>query len=107
MTVTAPPEALSEPARRFLAGPHHLRIGAERVPSRNGRTFETVDPATGEAIAEVAYAGPEDVDRAVAAARSAFDEGPWRKAPAAERARLINALAELVEEHADELAELE
>jgi aldehyde dehydrogenase (NAD+) len=107
MTITSPPESLSDPARRFLAGPHQLRIGGQGVPASDGRTFETVDPATGEAIAEVAYAGPEDVDRAVRAARAAFDEGPWRKAPAAERARLLNALADLVEQHADELAELE
>ena len=107
MTVTAPPEALSEPARSFVAGPHELRIGGERVEARDGRTFESIDPATGEAVAEVAYAGPEDVDRAVSAALAAFDEGPWRTAPAAERARMINALADLIEEHTDELAELE
>jgi phenylacetaldehyde dehydrogenase len=81
MTVTAPPEALSEPARRFLAGPHELLIGGERVAARDGRTFETADPATGEAIAAVSYAGAEDVDRAVEAARAAFDDGPWRTAP--------------------------
>jgi acyl-CoA reductase-like NAD-dependent aldehyde dehydrogenase len=107
MTVAAPPEALSEEARSFLAGPHELRIGSERMPASDGRTFETVDPATGEAIAEISYAGPDDVDRAVQAARGAFDDGPWRKAPAAERARLINALADLIEQHAGELAELE
>jgi acyl-CoA reductase-like NAD-dependent aldehyde dehydrogenase len=107
MTVAAPPEALSEEARSFLAGPHELRIGSERVPASDGRTFETVDPATGEAIAEVSYAGPDDVDRAVQAARGAFDDGPWRKARTAERARLINALADLIEQHAGELAELE
>jgi acyl-CoA reductase-like NAD-dependent aldehyde dehydrogenase len=107
MTVTAPPEALSEPARTFLAGPHELRIDGERVPARDGRTFETIDPATGEAVAEVAYASAEDVDRAVAAARAAFDDGPWRTAPASERERLVNALTDLIQEHADELAELE
>jgi aldehyde dehydrogenase (NAD+) len=107
MTVTAPPEALSEPARKFLAGPHDLRIGGERVPARDRRTFETVDPATGEPVAEVAYASAEDVDRAVVAARAAFDEGPWRTAPASERERLMHALTDLIQEHADELAELE
>jgi acyl-CoA reductase-like NAD-dependent aldehyde dehydrogenase len=107
MTVTAPPEALSEPARAFLAGPHELRIGGDRVPARDGRTFETIDPASGEAVAEVAYASAEDVDRGVAAARAAFDDGPWRSAPASERERLLHALTELILEHADELAELE
>ena len=107
MTVTSPPEALSEPARRFLAGPHELLIGSERVPAADGRTFETIDPATGEPIAEVSHAGAEDVDRAARVARAAFDDGPWRKLPAAERARLIQALADLIEEHTEELAELE
>jgi acyl-CoA reductase-like NAD-dependent aldehyde dehydrogenase len=107
MTVTAPPEALSEPARSFLAGPHDLRIGGERVAAGDGRTFESIDPATGEAVAEIAYASAEDVDRAVKAARAAFDDGPWRTAPAPERERRINALADLIEQNADELAELE
>src|SRR5215212_10143225 len=107
MTVIAPPETLSDPARRFLAGPHELLIGGARVPARDGRTFETLDPATGGAIAEVSHAGREDVDQAVRAAREAFDEGPWRKLPAAGRGRLLALLADLVERHADELAELE
>jgi acyl-CoA reductase-like NAD-dependent aldehyde dehydrogenase len=107
MTITAAPEALSDPARRFLAGPHELRIGGKRVAAAEGRTFETVDPSTGEAIAEVAHATGEDVDRAVGAARAAFADGPWRSLPSAERARLITALADLIEKHAGELAELE
>src|SRR5213083_1288926 len=105
MTVTAPPDALSEPARNFLAGPHRFVIGGERVAAADGRAFESIDPATGEPIAEVPFAGPEDVDRAVQAARAAFDA--WAALPAAERARLINVLADLVEANAGELAELE
>ena len=53
MTVTVPPEALSEPAREFLAGPLELLIGGERVVAADGRTFESIDPATGQAIAEL------------------------------------------------------
>jgi acyl-CoA reductase-like NAD-dependent aldehyde dehydrogenase len=106
VTVTAPPESLSEAARTFLAGPLPLLIGGERAAAADGRTFESVDPASGDAIAEVAFGGAEDVDRAVKAARTAF-EGPWAATPAAERARLMNALADLVEAHAGELAELE
>ena len=106
MTVTAPPEALSEPAREFLARPLELLIGGERAAAADGRTFESIDPATGQAIAELAYAGPQDVDRAVRAARAAF-EGAWAALPAPERSRLMNVLADLVEENADELAELE
>src|SRR4051794_36594287 len=108
MTVTAVPEGLSEPARRFVAGPHELLIGGERVAAADGRTFETVDPATGDPVAEVSYAGPADVERAVRAARTAFEvDGPWRTMPAAGRERLINVLADLIEANADELAELE
>jgi aldehyde dehydrogenase (NAD+) len=108
VTVTAPPESLSDDARRFLAGPHDLLIGGERVAARAGGTFESVDPATGEAIANVAQAGAEDVDAAVRAAAQAFEQGSaWRKAPAAERSRLLNRLADLIDEHADELAEIE
>ena len=106
MTTAALPEALSDAAREFAAGPHRLLIGGERVESAEGRTFETVDPSTGQAIAEVAHAGAEDVDRAVQAARGAF-EGKWRKLPAAARTQLMLKLADLVEQNADELAELE
>jgi acyl-CoA reductase-like NAD-dependent aldehyde dehydrogenase len=106
MTVTLP-DSLSEPARRFAGRRHDLLIGAERVAALDGGTFATVDPATGEQITEVAYAGPQDVDRAVLAARSAFDEGPWTRMPAAERSHLMNLLADAIEANAEELAELE
>jgi acyl-CoA reductase-like NAD-dependent aldehyde dehydrogenase len=100
------PEALSEPSRAFAAGPHRLLIGGERVDAADGRTFETIDPSTGQAIASVAHAGAEDVDRAVKAARAAL-EGKWESLLPAKRSRLMHALADLVEQHADELAELE
>jgi len=106
MTVATPPEQLSDAARSFLSnGPLKLLIGEERVDGAS--TFETLDPATGNAIAEVAQAGPEQVDRAVAAARAAFEDGPWASAPAAERGKLIQRLSQLIAENADELAELE
>jgi aldehyde dehydrogenase (NAD+) len=107
MSLTALPEQLSDPVRKFASARHHLLIDGERTPAADGRTFETLDPATGQPIAEVAQAGAEDVDRAVRAARQALDDGPWRTAPAAERGRLLSRLADLVEQHADELAELE
>ena len=106
-TASALPDALSDPARSFAHGPHRLLIGGERVDAADGRTFETVDPATGRRIAEVPHAGAEDVDRAVAAAREAFDDGRWSKIPAAKRTRAMLALADAIEAHADELAELE
>ena len=108
MTTSATlPDALSEPARAFAAGPHRLLIGEERLDAADGRTFETLDPSTGRAIAEVAQAGAEDVDRAVRAAREAFEDGRWSGVSAAERTRAMLAFAEAIEAHADELAELE
>ena len=107
MSVTALPEQLSEPARQFASRRRELLIDGEWVDAADGRTFETIDPATGRPITEVAHAGAEDVDRAVRAARAALDQGPWHDAPAAERGRLLNRLADLVERNADELAELE
>ena len=107
MSISALPDQLSEAARGFASRRHQLLIGGEPADAADGRTFETLDPATGQAITEVALGGAEDVDRAVRAARRAFEEGPWHTAPAAERARLMSRLADLIEAHADELAELE
>ncbi|HEY1356779.1 MAG TPA: aldehyde dehydrogenase family protein [Thermoleophilaceae bacterium] len=106
MTTAALPEALSDAAREFAPGPHRLLIGGERTDAADGGTFETVDPSTGQAIAQIAHAGAEDVDRAVKAARAAF-EGKWSKLPAAARTQLMLKLADLVEQNADELAQLE
>jgi aldehyde dehydrogenase (NAD+) len=104
---TATAAQLSESARAFVdQGPHKLLIGEDWVDSASGETFETIDPATGEVICEVAKAGPEDVDRAVKAARAALD-GAWSELPAAGREALMRKLADLVDENADELAELE
>jgi acyl-CoA reductase-like NAD-dependent aldehyde dehydrogenase len=104
---TATAAQLSDPARSFVdAGPHRLLIGDDWVEAASGETFETLDPATGEVICSVAKAGPEDVDRAVAAARAAL-EGPWGQMPAAGREQLMRKLADLIDEHRPELAELE
>jgi acyl-CoA reductase-like NAD-dependent aldehyde dehydrogenase len=104
---TATAESLSPAAREFIdSGPKRLLIGGEAVEAGDGRTFETIDPATGEAICEVALGGPDDVERATAAARAAL-EGPLRKVSAAKRSGLIYALAELIKANGEELAELE
>jgi acyl-CoA reductase-like NAD-dependent aldehyde dehydrogenase len=104
---TAAHESLSEAARDFIsAAPHGLLIGGEFVQPARGRTFETIDPSTGEVICEVAYAGPEDVDRAVNAASAAL-EGKWRSWPASRREALIHRLADLIEQNGEELAQLE
>ena len=83
--------------------PRGLLIGGSWQPAASGGLAGTLDPATGELIAEVAEAGEEDVHRAVRAARAAF-EGPWNRWTPAERAALIQRFAALVEEHADELS---
>jgi acyl-CoA reductase-like NAD-dependent aldehyde dehydrogenase len=101
------PEALGERARAFLAGPHRLLIGSERPEAADGRTFATLDPATGREIAQVAQAGAQDVDRAVKAARAAFTDGPWASMPAAGREGLMRALADAMEARAEELAQIE
>src|SRR5208337_2413991 len=91
---------------RIAPGPTKLLINNRWVDSASGKTFSTVNPATGEEICQVAEADAADVDQAVSAARAAFN-GPWRRMSAAERGNLINRLADLVEKHADELAQLE
>jgi acyl-CoA reductase-like NAD-dependent aldehyde dehydrogenase len=104
---TATAEALSPPAREFVAsGPRRLVIGGDQVEAADGRTFATIDPATGEEICEVAFAGPEDVRRAVEAAQAAMD-GALRKVNPAKRSSLMYQLAELIKANGEELAELE
>jgi aldehyde dehydrogenase (NAD+) len=84
-----------------------MLIDGRWVESASGKTFETLNPATGEAIAQVAEGDREDVDRAVKAARKAFETGPWRRMDARERGKLLYRLADLMEKHIDELAALE
>jgi aldehyde dehydrogenase (NAD+) len=83
-----------------------LLINNRWVPSESGRTFATINPSTGDEICQVAEADAADVDKAVKAARAAF-EGPWRKLRASERGRLLYRLADLIEANAEELARLE
>jgi aldehyde dehydrogenase (NAD+)/phenylacetaldehyde dehydrogenase len=107
MSVTALPEQLTDAtAREFASRTQLLLIGGERMPAGSGETFETFDPATGLPITRVALGGPEDVDAAVNAARAALN-GEWGKMPAAGRALLMNRLAEAIEAHGEELAQLE
>jgi aldehyde dehydrogenase (NAD+) len=84
-----------------------MLIDNKWVDSASGKTFETLNPATGQVIAKVAEGDSADVDKAVKAARKAFDGGPWRKMNARERGRIMYKLADLMEEHIDELAALE
>jgi aldehyde dehydrogenase (NAD+) len=95
------------PESRAIRSETRLLIGNEWVPSESGKTFITSNPATGEELAQVSEADAADVDKAVGVARRAFERGPWRKTSASERGRLLNRLADLVEQNADELAVLE
>ncbi len=108
-TVTQPtlPDALSDAARDFIAKEHGLLIGAESVPAADGRTFATLDPANGREIATVAQAGAEDVARAVVAAREAFQSGPWSQVAPSARGALMMALADAIEAHEEEIAQIE
>jgi aldehyde dehydrogenase (NAD+) len=84
-----------------------LFIGGKWQDSVSGKTFPTLNPATGETICQVAEGDKADVDLAVKAARRAFEQGPWPKMNASERGRLLNKLADLIETHKEELAALE
>lgn len=87
--------------------PRKLLIDGKWVDARSGETFQTLNPATGKVLTEVAWAGVIDVDLAVQSARRAFEGGPWPRMTAGERSRLLFKLGELMLSHADELAELE
>src|SRR4051794_14276817 len=82
-------------------------IGGQWVPAVSGKTFETVNPATEEVIAQVAEGDAADVDLAVEAARKALEQGPWSRMDARDRGRLMYKLCDLIEEEAEELAALE
>jgi 5-carboxymethyl-2-hydroxymuconic-semialdehyde dehydrogenase len=82
-------------------------IGGEFVASASGRVFETLNPATNRPIGTVADGQPEDVDRAVQAARRAFDEGPWPRLAPEARSRALRRIADLIEKHAGEIADRE
>jgi len=102
MTVT-----LDRSVEEFLGVPRQLFINGQWADSASGRTFETPNPATGETLARVAEGEAEDIDRAVKAARRAFDEGPWGRMTPSERGRIIWRIGDLIYEHLDELAQLE
>jgi len=91
----------------FLAREHKLLIGGRWVAARSGGMFDTFDPGTGRVIARVAEGEAADIDLAVKAARQAFDGGVWSRVTASDRGRMIWKLGDLLEQNADELAELE
>jgi phenylacetaldehyde dehydrogenase len=101
MTVT-----LDQNVETFLGTPRQMFINGEWADSASGKTFDTPNPATGETLARVAEGDAEDIDRAVRAARSAFD-GEWSRLTPSDRGRIIWKIGDLILEHAEELAQLE
>ena len=91
----------------FLRKPKQLLIGGKWVAAKSGKTFETINPANEEVLSLVAEGDKADVDEAVKAARKAFEEGKWSKLGPHQRARYLFKIADLIEAHGEELAELE
>jgi aldehyde dehydrogenase (NAD+) len=86
---------------------YQLFINGEYVDAQGGETFETSDPGTGQKIGDVAKAGREDAQRAIQAARTAFDEGPWPKMSGKERGAKLNQIADILDSKAEKFAEME
>jgi phenylacetaldehyde dehydrogenase len=105
MTSSIP--AVLDSVESFLQEKHALLVGGRFVPAAAGETFAVENPARDEVIAHVARGRARDVDTAVAVARKAFEEGPWRGLNPSERGRLLWALADRIEAHAEEFAQLE
>jgi len=107
MDLSNVPSFFTPSLSRFLAQKHKFHIGGEWVDAHSGETMAVEDPATGLHLATVPAGGKADVDKAVAAARRAFEDGPWPKLSPIERGKLITKLALRIEDLADELAEIE
>ncbi|MZG29826.1 MAG: aldehyde dehydrogenase family protein [Nitrospinae bacterium] len=102
-TATEPLSAVKE----FLNSPQKLLIDGKQVDSAGGETFEVLDPSDNSVLTRVPKGEKEDIDRAVKAARKAFENGPWRKMSVSERGKLIWKLADLIEQRTEEFAQLE
>src|SRR3954471_18163998 len=100
--------ALLPAVRAFLSSPKQLLIDGEWVDAKDGRTFATVNPATEEVLVEVARASAVDADRAVVAARNAFESpSPWSRMTPRERSHLLWRIGDMIDERAEEFAQLE
>ena len=99
--------SVSESLRSFLSKPKQMLIDGEWADAASGQTFDVYNPATAQVIAQVAEGGEPDIDAAVKAARAAFETGPWSTMTPSERGKLIWKVGDLIEQHNDELAQLE
>jgi phenylacetaldehyde dehydrogenase len=98
---------LDDKVTSFVGKKQKMLINGKWVNSASGKTFPTYNPATGEVLSNVAEGDREDIDRAVKAARAAFETGPWAKISPSERGRMMWRLADLIEKHTEEFAQLE
>src|ERR1700692_2028143 len=107
MGIAVSPIQIDSRVSDFISQPRKMLINGKWVNAASGKTFPTYNPATGEVLAQVAEGDRQDIDAAVQAARRAFDSGPWSRMTASERGKLGWKLADLLEEHLEELATLE
>lgn len=107
MVTALPNVQLQNKVLEFISKPRKMLINGKWVESASGKTFPTYDPSTGEVLARIAEGDREDIDRAVKAARAAFETGPWPSLTASERGKMVWKLADLIEQHLQEFAELE
>jgi phenylacetaldehyde dehydrogenase len=107
MVTALPNVQLQNKVLEFISKPRKMLINGKWVESASGKTFPTYDPSTGEVLARIAEGDREDINRAVKAARAAFETGPWPSLTASERGRMVWKLADLIEQHLQEFAELE
>ncbi|HAK37715.1 MAG: aldehyde dehydrogenase family protein [Nitrospinaceae bacterium] len=106
MSASTTPEPAKE-VRDFLNQPQKMLINGKRVDAASGETFEVYDPSTNSVLTRVPKGGSEDIDRAVQAARTAFESGPWCKLTVSERGKMLWKLADLIEQHGEKFAQLE
>jgi phenylacetaldehyde dehydrogenase len=104
---TAATATLEPAVSSFVSRNHKMLINGKWVDSASGKMFPTYNPATGEVLAQVAEGDREDINRAVKAARAAFETGPWSQMTASERGRAVWRLADLLEKHLEDFAQIE
>ncbi|RMH09879.1 MAG: aldehyde dehydrogenase family protein [Nitrospirae bacterium] len=107
MSVATTETPIASSVQAFLASPRKMLINGQWVEACTGRTFPTFNPATGDVLTHVPDGQHADIDRAVKAAREAFERGPWRTMTPSDRGKLIWKLADLIEAHTEEFAQLE
>jgi len=107
MAAAAPEVTPTSQVGQFMIKPKKLLIGGKWTDAASGKTFATLNPATEEVLAQVAEGDSADIDKAVKSSRLAFEDGPWRRMTPSERGKLIWKLADLLEQHLDEFANIE